>query len=221
MNAVILPSPHHRWLLPLPFLSAPAPATPLNEFLLAHFRAARRSIFLQTPNLTAAPVVGALTDALLRGVDVRIVTSRRLMRLEQLATAGRTTGCVARGLAAAHAAMLLRSEGGGRRARVADEEAGRPPSRVGRLRVERFRPRPGPGPGERGGPVQTHVKVGAFDGAVVVLGSGNMDRASWYTSQELGLALRDPAAVARILGALKEGMRGRSEVFYDSGSSDE
>jgi phosphatidylserine/phosphatidylglycerophosphate/cardiolipin synthase-like enzyme len=220
VDAVVLPSPHRRWLLPIPFLDAPAPPTPLNEFLLARFRAARRSVFLQTPNLTAAPVLAALADALRRGVDVRVVTSRRLMRLEQLATAGTTTACAVRGLAGRHAAMLRGEAGGGRRSRVGDEEAGPPPP-VGRLRVEYFRARPD-GEGEDGdGPLQTHVKISAFDDQVVVLGSGNMDRASWYTSQELGLALRDARAVGHVLSVLEEGMRGRTEVFYDSHSSDE
>jgi phosphatidylserine/phosphatidylglycerophosphate/cardiolipin synthase-like enzyme len=102
---------------------------------------------------------------------------------------------------------------------IVDEEAGAPRA-AGRLRVAYFRALADDGDGADGGgvPVQTHVKLSAFDGRVVVLGSGNMDRASWYTSQELGLALCDAPSVARVLAALKDGMRGRSEVFYDSGS---
>ena len=38
-------------------------------------------------------------------------------------------------------------------------------------------------------PVQSHLKLTIIDGEITVLGSGNMDRASWYTSQELGIAL--------------------------------
>ena len=36
---------------------------------------------------------------------------------------------------------------------------------------------------------RSHIKCTVVDGEVIVLGSGNMDRASWYTSQELGIAL--------------------------------
>lgn len=42
------------------------------------------------------------------------------------------------------------------------------------------------GPGE---PVKSHLKLTVVDDEVTVLGSGNMDRASWFTSQELGVAL--------------------------------
>ena len=36
---------------------------------------------------------------------------------------------------------------------------------------------------------RTHIKCSTIDDRVVILGSGNMDRASWYTSQELGVAI--------------------------------
>ena len=36
---------------------------------------------------------------------------------------------------------------------------------------------------------RSHIKCTIVDEEVIVLGSGNMDRASWYTSQELGIAL--------------------------------
>lgn len=38
-------------------------------------------------------------------------------------------------------------------------------------------------------PVSSHLKLTIVDDAIVVLGSGNMDRASWYTSQELGIGI--------------------------------
>ena len=52
---------------------------------------------------------------------------------------------------------------------------------VGRLRVGYFVP----------GSIykKSHIKGTVVDEEVIVLGSGNMDRASWYTSQELGIAL--------------------------------
>ena len=42
---------------------------------------------------------------------------------------------------------------------------------------------------------RTHIKCSTIDDRVVVLGSGNMDRASWYTSQELGVAIEGEEVV--------------------------
>ena len=39
-----------------------------------------------------------------------------------------------------------------------------------------------------GEPVKSHFKCVIVNEEITVLGSGNMDRASWYTSQELGVA---------------------------------
>jgi phosphatidylserine/phosphatidylglycerophosphate/cardiolipin synthase-like enzyme len=36
-------------------------------------------------------------------------------------------------------------------------------------------------------PAVSHLKMTLVDGRFLVLGSGNMDRASWFTSQELGM----------------------------------
>lgn len=87
-----LPSPHHRnpdFRLPWQTCTPP-PETPLNLELLAMFAAANKEIYLQTPNLTCAPVLNALVGALERGVAVDIVTSERLMILVR---------CVAKSLA--------------------------------------------------------------------------------------------------------------------------
>lgn len=40
-------------------------------------------------------------------------------------------------------------------------------------------------------PVKSHLKLTIIDDEVTILGSGNMDRASWFTSQELGVAIID------------------------------
>ena len=52
-------------------------------------------------------------------------------------------------------------------------------------------------------------------GAVVVLGSGNMDRASWYTSQEIGLAIEEERAAEAIVGLVRGRLDGWSRVMYD------
>lgn len=95
---VFLPSPHHRsprfTLFPWSPFPTP-PLTPLNAFMRTVLRAAKHTIFIQTPNLTSLPFLAALIDALKRGVDVTITTSKGVQVLEQIITAGTTTGrCV-------------------------------------------------------------------------------------------------------------------------------
>lgn len=93
-RAIFLYSQHERnpRFAPLPWQSCPPPrSTPLNAFLLSAFSNAKKSIYIQTPNLTAPPVLHALLAGLRTGVSVELVTSERLMILEQLVTAGTTT----------------------------------------------------------------------------------------------------------------------------------
>lgn len=50
---------------------------------------------------------------------------------------------------------------------------------------------------------KTHIKCSTIDDRVVVLGSGNMDRASWYTSQELGVAIEGEEVVKGVWKAVE------------------
>lgn len=59
-----------------------------------------------------------------------------------------------------------------------------------------------------------HVKCTIVDGEVVVLGSGNMDRASWFTSQELGVAVQDEQIARDVWGKLELGLEGRVERYF-------
>ena len=93
-------------------------------------------------------------------------------------------------------------------------EEGRAHERVGRLLVQYYKPSSSLGEGE----LKCHVKCTIVDGDIVVLGSGNMDKASWYTSQELGIALYDAMTVHGIREALDAGMEGRMEMHYRGGS---
>jgi phosphatidylserine/phosphatidylglycerophosphate/cardiolipin synthase-like enzyme len=81
------------------------------------------------------------------------------------------------------------------------------------LRIEYYVPRQG---AEYVEPVQSHIKVSVFDERIVVLGSGNMDRASWYTSQELGVAFCSEELAQTVRGTLQDGLNGRTKVRYDS-----
>lgn len=72
--------------------------------------------------------------------------------------------------------------------------------------------------GSHGGLRKSHVKCtvvdGDGDGGVVVLGSGNMDRASWFTSQELGVAIEDAAVVKDVWEQLEKRLEGKVERYF-------
>lgn len=214
---VFLPSPHRRNPAFRPFAPADRvipPPTPLNTFVLTLFAKAERSIHIQTPNVTSPPVLSALLKALERGVDVAILTSERLMILEQLVTAGTTTSRCVKNLITRHKKLFI-----GPRRPMTDEEAAIPAPRPGRLRISYFEPLHGAKPRGRedGEPQQSHLKMTVVDGEVLVLGSGNLDRASWFTSQELGVAFFDAGLVKSVEDTVGKAMDGRSRGIYDSG----
>jgi phosphatidylserine/phosphatidylglycerophosphate/cardiolipin synthase-like enzyme len=216
---MFLPSPHRRNPRFQPFTPidrVQAPPTPLSTLILLLLNQAEKSIRIQTPNLTSPPVLSALLRALARGVNVRILTSERLMILEQLVTAGTTTSRCIKKLIKRYkkgsAASLARS------ASDDVEAAAVVASHYGRLQISFFSPLGGAKKrGEEGGePQQSHLKMMAVDEEVVVLGSGNLDRASWFTSQELGIAFFDRGLVGSVLETVDLGMRGREKVVFDS-----
>lgn len=176
-ETTILPSPHHRWPLFRPFFAfAPPPATPLNMYLLDLFATTSKSIRILTPNLTSPPVISALLDALKRGVDVTVITNRRMMVLEQLLTAGTITEFCVWKFRRRYRKIVAASE----HTRLVTMEEGLM-TNPGSLHVGYFIP--------DSRYAKSHIKCTIVDEEIVVLGSGNMDRASWYTSQELGIAL--------------------------------
>ncbi len=178
-RTILLPSPHHRSPRFRPFSTAASPpSTPLNTYLLHLFATASKSIKLITPNLTSRPVIDALTAALERGVEVEVITNRRMMILEQLLTSGTITEyCVWKFRRRYRQITQSRSQKGSATSHMEEGQA----HEIGKLSVGYFVP----------GSVykRSHIKCTFVDEEVIVLGSGNMDRASWYTSQELGIAL--------------------------------
>ena len=68
--------------------------------------------------------------------------------------------------------------------------------------------------GQEGREVKCHIKCTVIDEKVMVLGSGNMDRASWYTSQELGIAVEDEGKIGDVWGMIEGQLRGRIEKWY-------
>ena len=168
-QTILIPSSHHfnpRFLI----LSTPnPPPTPLNTFLLQAFSHAASTIYIQTPNLTCFPVITALHSALFRGVDVHLVTSSRLMILEQLVTAGTITEFEIWKLRRWYKKVC------GKRNKQVDLERGE--NKVGGLKIGYYHPREGRLGEEE--PVKSHLKLVIVDEEVTVLGSGNMDRARY------------------------------------------
>ncbi|KAI1407395.1 phospholipase D/nuclease [Hypoxylon sp. FL1857] len=230
---VLLPSSHHqnpRFDL-VPWHDDPSPPpTPLNCAILQLLDMAKHFIYMQTPNLTSTAVIDKLLEALKRGVNVAIVTSKRLMLLEQLVTAGTTTSLCLRSLIRKY--KKLESEksqfrsgrGRGPSEQDIDIEAQRP--RLGFLTIDYFRPDPAreadcldDETAEE--PVQSHLKLTLVDGQYVVLGSGNMDRASWFTSQELGIMFHSKDIATAVGTAVGNVLSGRREPFFSSSVADD
>jgi len=213
---MVLPSSHHcnPRFRPFPWqAAAPPPVTPLNAALLELLGSAQRHIYVHTPNLTARCVLDALLSALGRGVDVHIVTSPDTMVLEQLVTAGTTTSLCLRWLAKRYRALATLS-------RRSHAEDGLQPT--GELLIEYFRPMAGiqATPGDESAvdaseePVQNHLKLTMVDGQYTILGSGNMDRPSLHTSQELGILFHSAEFATLTKRAVEEVLVGRTDVYF-------
>jgi len=187
--AILLPSSHHQNpRFQLPFLRPlSVPTTPLNTAVLTLIENAERFVQITTPNLTCQAVMDALLLALQRGVTVHIRTSKNMMVLEQLVTAGTTTAWCVKSFIKRYKRLCSPASDGG------DVEMAR--LRPGHLKIMYYKPdlhSSEAGQKDPGEPVVSHVKMVQVDGEYLVLGSGNMDRASWYTSQELGIMFYMP-----------------------------
>ncbi|KAL7624871.1 hypothetical protein AAE478_004085 [Parahypoxylon ruwenzoriense] len=181
---VLLPSSHHRnpRFDLIPWHGSPSPPpTPLNYAILRLLDMAVDSIYMQTPNLTSAVVIDGLLDALKRGVDVSIVTSKRLMLLEQIITSGTTTSLCLRSLIRRYRTY----EGRHKRSKNQDARPDSEPAvdveaqlpRLGSLNVSYFRPLTANRTNETAEePVQSHLKLTIIDSQYTVLGSGNVSK---------------------------------------------
>lgn len=213
-----LPSWHHRnpAFCPFPWQTPTAPATPLNSALLRLFAGATREIYLQTPNLTSPPVLAAMLEAVARGVHVDIVTGRNMMVWEQLLTAFTTTDRCLKRLTRKYKRLCESTSGRSRRPALSGSsdslDSETQPVSPGALTVSYFRQSVGSTLGEE--PVQPHLKLTIVDGEYTVLGSGNMDRASWFTSQELGLFVRDVAFAKSIKTLVIKALEGRADAVF-------
>lgn len=204
---IFLPSPHHRnpKFSFFPFLSQKdPPMTPLNAALLTLFANAQRRITILTPNVTSWPVVESLLDALARGVDVQIRTSKGMMLIEQLVTAGTITSWCLNKFIQRYNALVNQS-------RPSDPEAqAQTPGKLEIFYYKQLDARRD----EEDEPVVSHFKMTLVDDEYLVLGSGNMDRASWWTSQEIGLLFYVPGFQGQHLW--NDVLEKRAEVLFQS-----
>ncbi|KAF3922463.1 hypothetical protein AA313_de0207456 [Arthrobotrys entomopaga] len=187
---------------------------PQNAFIMSAIENAEESIYLHNPNVTAKPIMNALVRAVKRGVTVEIVTSMGMMKWEQLVTAGTTTEkCLRR---------LVRD--------VEHFRDNTPQGAIttGGLFIYQFNPTRRPqlppfvkNPRDNHKLTwydKSHVKCLIVDEQVVMLGSGNADRASWVTSQEVNVGLfLNKLKAGLIRQALVDALAGRLEVHKGSG----
>ncbi|KAI0016998.1 hypothetical protein F4780DRAFT_629576 [Xylariomycetidae sp. FL0641] len=225
---VLLPSSHHRSpnFKPLPWHYDPTPpSTPLNSAIIRLLDMAEKSVYIQTPNLTSATLIDALLRTLERGVEVTIVTCTGMMVLEQLITAGTTTSFCVRSLIRRYQELQRHApegpEGNNGSARpFVDLEAQHPG--LGGLKISYFRPlAASDDPLFSETPVQSHLKLTIIDSQYTILGSGNMDRASWFTSQELGMLFQSADIAATVKGVVDKALVDRLKPVFDSVSQSE
>ncbi|KAK0383864.1 hypothetical protein NLU13_7956 [Sarocladium strictum] len=205
---IFLPSPHHRnpQFSIFPFLSQGSPPiTPLNAALLTLFEHAQSQITIITPNVTSWPALEALLAALARGVDVQVRTSKDMMFIEQLVTAGTWTSRCLKQFVQRYDQILREW----RATRDVEARSTEP----GRLEILLYKEH-GARSGQADEPVLSHFKATMVDGCYLVLGSGNMDRASWWTSQEIGLLFYLPSFEGSTLW--ESVLRSRTETFFSS-----
>ena len=154
----------------IPF--APIRALP-TLFQIEAISCARKSIFVQSPNLTSHGILKAIKGALLKSVAVEIYLPRNMMVLDSLITGWATTACRVKSLQ-----KWAKKQG------QAD------------LKVNWFKSDNSQEflvEGEK-----SHIKFMVVDEELVVVGSSNLDRASACTSGEVNVAISD-AEVARLL----------------------
>ncbi|KAI1652404.1 phospholipase D/nuclease [Daldinia decipiens] len=181
--AILLPSSHHRNpkfdLIPWHDHPAPPP-TPLNTAVLQLLDMSEHIIYIQTPNLTSAIIVDKLLEALNRGVNVTIISNKRLMLLEQIITAGTTTSRCLNSLIKRYKKLKAQRQSTSNDSCAnsdleIDIEAQQP--QLGLLNIHYYCPASKNETDETAEePVQSHLKLTIIDAQYVILGSGNVSK---------------------------------------------
>lgn len=248
-RTTLLPHPHNAsleqslWFVPK--TEKPLPRSPLNTTLLRLITGARSEVILLTPNFTSSAAITAVCSALLSGVHVHLITDRKMMVPEQLATAGVMTEQCVDDLIQEYRKGLNGRKLQKRLLKLGDFvgknlEPSSPPTLLGKLKISYFcQPQHMPSSsatnpetnsknhgdsdfGVASNATKSHIKLTLIDRKAVILGSGNMDRASWRTSQELGVLIEDeitvnnPTSVAeRLWAEIEVGLKGCLETYFD------
>ncbi|KAJ6786956.1 hypothetical protein PWT90_04593 [Aphanocladium album] len=146
---------------------------PQNEAWLSLIRNAKKDVFIQTPDLNAAPLLPEIVDALQRGIPVTIYTCFGYNDLgEMIPGQGGTNEQVA--------TALVRSlpPGGPERSL---------------LRIYNYVGKDQDHPIHHSFKSRScHIKLLIADGCVGVQGSGNQDTQSWFHSQEVNVMIDSP-----------------------------
>lgn len=244
-KSTLLPHPHNSSLRQalwfVPSSAAPLPRTPLNETLVHLITHAEHEVILLTPNFTSQSAFTAVCSALSKGVSVHLITNRRMMVPEQLATAGALTeqfvDRLIKEFKRDFSGLKIRNRFfklGSHTQRLPSTDSRTPC----KLRISYFcQPRQtlqepvldpvSPTSGSTGlgiasGAHKSHIKLTLIDRKAIVLGSGNMDRASWRTSQELGVLIEDEigsghssSTVENMWKNVERGLEGCLEEYFN------
>ncbi|RDX54088.1 hypothetical protein OH76DRAFT_1062134 [Lentinus brumalis] len=145
---------------------------PQNAAWLAGFRLAKKSIFIQTPDFNAKPVVEACLEACRRGVECTLYIDLGYNdAAETLPFQGGTNSRVVMQLY-----QKLNAEGKGGLLKWYWYTAKDRPTPVDAVKTER----------------NCHIKFAMFDDQVAILGNGNQDTQSWFHSQEINVMVDSP-----------------------------
>lgn len=228
----------------IPKADTPLPRSPLNTTLLRLITNAKSEVLLLTPNFTSSAAFAAVCSALSRGVCVHLITDRKMMVPEQLATAGLMTEQSVDSLIKEYQTGFNGHKLQARLTRL-EEFLGqtlKSPSHSaipGKLRISYFHQPPHTPlpsvdrrqtrlqsredvPGIASKATKSHIKLTLVDRKAIILGSGNMDRASWRTSQELGILIEDKdntddstSIAERLWREVEIGLSGCLETYFD------
>ncbi|KAF8458132.1 hypothetical protein BGX38DRAFT_1155982 [Terfezia claveryi] len=242
LPTIFLTQPHHAVFPPLGFVPTvisrvistclslnispsitPAPLTPQNIFMAALVRQARRSIFIQTPNLTCPDLLEVLYERLTRNgesIDIEIITCTKMMFLEQVVTTGFGGPSKSDG-------MERKLRWGATTESCVNELLRRVNDSISEnstLSIYYYNPLPVISASSASdGDVestftaqeememaqQSHVKAMIVDKEVTIIGSANGDRASWFTSGEVNVMVLDGNFAKGVKDSLEKGVGSR------------
>lgn len=200
---------------------------PQNEVFLSLIRNAQHSIFIQTPDLNAAPLLDAITDAVRRGVTFTAYLCCGYNNAGELMPGqGGTNEMFAKslydGLRAGHRDASASAASSSSKSSATTTPALSSSSEplevlLDRLRIHYYTAYDQIAPLDNSLKQRScHIKLMIADEQVLVQGSGNQDTQSWYQSQEVNVMI-DSADVCR---AWREGIeRNQNTGKYGKASS--